>query len=790
VNGPGLINYQSFTQSGGALTSTLETHNGYFTHSGGINIVTGDFRLQTGTYNLSGSGSLLAQNQHIGWGGIGTFNQSGGSNAVNGDLYVGKGSTGNGIYNLSGSGSLSAQNQYIGEAGSGTFTHSGGSNTVSGGLYLGKESTGTGTYNLSDSGSLLAPSQYIGFDGAGTFKQTGGSNTVTNTLTIAANLGSSGTYKLESGDLNAGTIAVNPGGAFQQSGGTLSGNLENRGTFIYQGGTFNGRLFLYNMPYINTSTFTAGDGLANYTAFSLGPGITFILNGQGLDNRGILSLAGGTLGGSGPLVNNSYFSGYGTIDGSGEGLTNNGWFLLVGGNLDLNNTGTNTNYANMDLALGKQLNLGSGVTLDNRGSLNLNNGTMGGSGTLENREEGVISGQGTISSNFTNRGLLTVQHGITTVTNPAVNYGAIQISGSTATLAGGVIDNRGTMEGYGTVANNISNTGRIEALYSTLNLNGNVVNNVGGLMTAMSGRLFIEQGLAGNAGQIILAGGAFDNNNKPMTNTGQMSGYGSFSTGGLSNSGTMSLTGGPATVNGPVTNETAGQVNITANSTSFTGPVINYGTVKNTNATVTWAGSFTNSGAYISDPGTQNHIDLKITSDGYLQGGLGDKWSLSGNFQNESAQNTQWNTALSDLAFTGGGTHQLYIPGSDKGGSLTGYSENFAWGSLDLIGQVLNLMDGNATLGGALYLGEILGITLDKDGKVVTDIFGNGLNIYYDPNLLGNSYLGGITYDLSGDLGGKLIPTPLPASAWLFLSGLVGLGLLGRRKRIKLGGKK
>jgi hypothetical protein len=67
----------------------------------------------------------------------------------------------------------------------------------------------------------------------------------------------------------------------------------------------------------------------------------------------------------------------------------------------------------------------------------------------------------------------------------------------------------------------------------------------------------------------------------------------------------------------------------------------------------------------------------------------------------------------------------------------------------------------------------------------VDNIIGNGFNIYYNPNLVENVYLGGLTYDLSGTGGGHLIPTPLPASALLFVSGLAGLGLLGRRRKEK-----
>ena len=111
---------------------------------------------------------------------------------------------------------------------------------------------------------------------------------------------------------------------------------------------------------------------------------------------------------------------------------------------------------------------------------------------------------------------------------------------------------------------------------------------------------------------------------------------------------------------------------------------------------------------------------------------------------------------------------------------MAGYTDNFAWGSLDFSGQTLNLVDGNDTFGGALYVGLIMGVILN-DG-MVADIYGNGLNIYYNPDLAGNAYLGKGIYGLMG--GGYLEPahTPLPGSVWLLLSGLAGLGYWRRRK--------
>jgi len=94
--------------------------------------------------------------------------------------------------------------------------------------------------------------------------------------------------------------------------------------------------------------------------------------------------------------------------------------------------------------------------------------------------------------------------------------------------------------------------------------------------------------------------------------------------------------------------------------------------------------------------------------------------------------------------------------------------------------STLSLYDGNDTKGGAQYLGALLGAEL-SDGEV-TNIFGNALNIYYLASLPENAYLGGLTSDLQN--GGKLAPAvvPVPPSAFLLASGLIGLLAMKRRR--------
>ncbi|MBW1801336.1 MAG: hypothetical protein JRJ85_11490 [Deltaproteobacteria bacterium] len=94
----------------------------------------------------------------------------------------------------------------------------------------------------------------------------------------------------------------------------------------------------------------------------------------------------------------------------------------------------------------------------------------------------------------------------------------------------------------------------------------------------------------------------------------------------------------------------------------------------------------------------------------------------------------------------------------------------------------MNLFDGDADAGGALYAGILLG--LDIEDLLVNNIYSTeGLNIYYMAAL--NSELQGLTYALQG--GGQLMavgePVPIPGAVWLLASGLI-LFLGFRRSKV------
>ncbi len=286
----------TYSLSGGSLTVGDYEAVGYcgtgsFTQSGGTHTVTalylGTEAGASGSYTLSdsGSGSLLSVtgNEYIGYSGTGTFTQTGGSNTVGsnffvgtqggtgsyslsggslpvfGDLYLGNSAGASGSYNLSG-GSLSVGgNEYVGNSGSGTFTQTGGSNTVGSNLFIGTQG-GTGSYSLSGGSLWVGGNEVIGNGGTAVFIQSGGSNTVTGILEV----GDSGTYWLQGGSVTAPTVNVLTAGLLKGSG-AIQGNVTNSGTV--SPGNSPGTLTI-NGNYTQTAAGTLLEQIASASSYS------------------------------------------------------------------------------------------------------------------------------------------------------------------------------------------------------------------------------------------------------------------------------------------------------------------------------------------------------------------------------------------------------------------------------------------------------------------------------------------------------------------------------------------
>jgi hypothetical protein len=259
-------------------------------------------------------------------------------------------------------------------------------------------------------------------------------------------------------------------------------------------------------------SFTAGDGVANDASMTVAAGQTLTVNGAGLDNLGTFTLAGGTVSGSGPVVNNfgGTLQAHGTINST---FTNNG-VLDVDGVLRLNGASATNN--------------------------------------------GIVRGSGTVIGAFANSagGTLDLAAGdLLAISNAWTNSGLVTLAGS-AGLGGGTITNTGTIQGAGTVNSPIANAGAVRASDGELDLAGaENANAAGGLIQAATGNtVMVIQGLAANAGTIALTGGAFDNNNHALSNPGIINGYGTLRTGGLTSTGKLNVGEGNLDVFGNVVN--------------------------------------------------------------------------------------------------------------------------------------------------------------------------------------------------------------------------------------------
>ncbi len=307
--------------------------NGTFNQGGGTNTVDGSLYLGviigvTGTYNLSG-GSLSATDEYVGTTlGTGIFNQTGGTNTVSNNLYIGY-LGGSGTYNLSG-GNLDPVNEYVGYTGTGTFNQTGGTNTVSNNLYLGYLG-GNGTYNLSGGKLKVYGDEYVGSAlSTGTFNQTGGMNKVDGSLYLGYAMGANGTYNLS-------------GGKLKVEGDEYVGIAMSTGTFNQTGGMnkVEGSLYLgYAMG--GTGTFNQTGGMNKVD------GSLYL--GYAMGGTGTYNLSGGSL-----SARNEYigYSGTGTFNQTGgtnkvrymEVADGTGTYNLSGGSLyartiDLNEGGT------------------------------------------------------------------------------------------------------------------------------------------------------------------------------------------------------------------------------------------------------------------------------------------------------------------------------------------------------------------------------------------------------------------------------------------------------------------
>lgn len=528
---------------------------------------------------------------------------------------------------------------------------------------------------------------------------------------------------------------------------------------------------LNNTGYLNMGSYT-GSGVASLTnsgsisnSGEVHIGSDFVLNNNGdmLNSGSYFADGGFVINNNGTITNDGYFSGYSS---NPETLNNNGTFINHS-NIDMqslviNNTGTLQSESYLAGLSLKTLNLAAGSTFNNLESytsvLQLNNSsTFDNKGLIMIRDQGQLNNYGTL--NNTQYGGLEIGSYVT-----LNNYGSFNQSGS--------FNNSGDYFSF----NNYGNYTESMYTYSTMNLrNYSSLNNYG----TFNGYSTID----GSGSSDIINSGTF--NSAGMIQNMYL----------VRNSGSMTLSQGLSTET--LDNKAGGSIQNSYYSNLTTNVLKNKGTINNQNtASITVNQDFSNSGsirnatnARITLNGLSNLNTGTIKNDGLMEG-FSD-FTSSGKLMGNGTYN------FPNLIITEAGT---LAPGNSVGTMTIGGNLNldgtlameFDWSSYPQIHDQLNV-SGVVSLGSHSILdlsflgGDYFSLGDSYDLLSAYDISGNFASFSYDP-LLDPSLA--LEWSIYNDYGMDILrvtvvsAVPLPAAAWLFISGLLGLFAASRKRRL------
>ncbi len=568
------------------------------------------------------------------------------------------------------------------------------------------------------SDSLNAGSLIVGDTGAGVFTQdnsAGSANVSVQSMTLGNNYDASGSYTMtDQGTGHALNLNVSGAEVVGQNG---------VGTFVQNGGSNQAGSLLVNNDggqgpdsyTLNMGTLTTGQ--TNIGNAMIDPSNTSSYNQTGgIASTGAFSMAtacnGAAGGGCAPgSVSYANLSG-GSFNVSGLATVGRGGYA------EFNQSGTTVSTINNLIvgAAASSLDLSNSFAatgVASQGVVNLSGGSL-----LVTNSAVIGAGDSTIA----NPAIAGTAYGI----NGVVNQSGGQLSvGSNLTIgqAGSIVGGQGVYS--------LSGTGQL-AVANTLVVGDDAGNAKGtGVFNQSGGSLNAANMTVGTDGTVNYSGGSFT----------LSSGAG---TGTLTNAGQVTITG-------------SGNQTLSAN-------VINEGSFKITDTTVEYTGSFTNNGAYHSDPSINVFNGLTVGTNGYLTGGLGDVFKMQGDFFNNSTSGL-WATSSAMLEFTASPstTHQMTTMGTAFG--------QYRWGTLQIdSGARLNL-NGVYTVG---WLDLVGGITQ-------LDMLTGDFTIYYDASLAANNYLAAISGNRN--LVAYNVPSNVPEPSTFALLALSLLGLLVQRRR-------
>jgi hypothetical protein len=778
----------TYTLAGGSLAAVSNTYEyvgnaglGNFNQTGGVNslssgsqLVLGNSANTTGNYTLGAGGSLIANGatENIGASGVGNFNQTGGTNSLNGfsQLILGNTANSTGTYTLGAGASLNANSssEYVGEGGPGVFNQTGGNHSLSNGssLFVGFTPNFTGTYTLGAGASLNASSssEYIGNQGLGIFNQTGGINSITGggQVVLGSSAGMTGLYTLGTGAaLNVSSSYENIGyagiGKFNQTGGvntligasnlSLGNLLGATGTYTLGAGA--------SLNVISSSEYVGnlGLGIFNQTGGtnSITGGGQVVLAGNG-DMTGFYTL--GT--GAALIVNNAYenigYAGFGNFNQTG-GVNS----LSNASDLTLGNTPNSTGA----YALGAGANLSvvsNSYELVGYGGFGNFNQT-GGTNSLSSASQLVLGNNPNSTGTYT----LAAGASLSAVSNSfeIIGYSGIgnfnqtggvnTVSAGTQFMLGANANSTGTYT-LGAGASLNANAASLE-LIGTFSGVG-IFNQTGGINSLTSGSFLYVGDYFGSSGFYTLAAGSLIASDSsefvggyasgtfiqtggsnlltgnsflsiaqgpPSTASYTMSGgtfsapsvYLGGSNTGPGGQGLLTISGGQFTVTGNLIIDTFGTL-VLAGGTLSTGGGTNTGIISGFGA-FTGTGGFTNNNIF-----TQSGGEFAYSNAGNFTNAVGGNMNLANGhqFQINGAGNVLnfGSLALGGGTITGSGPGQMI---NESGGLLTGPGKILAGFS--------NL--GTVEIGsGQLYLSPFTNLGDVQVEATLADLVGGAIN--------------------------------------------------------------